>query len=194
MTSAAPRTTRSAAAAATAANADYFASASYTDAAVEGLQRTAENSLQLVALHCEARIKSRVRNKVGRQCKCNGKYAHEGKNYCKRHYTGVTGFAPARDAPAGAQASHAEPMDKCIIVDEDEQCNICWGQLLDQPLCITNCGHVFHEQCLRTWKAAPRGGSGAENTCPTCRRRTNAFRQTSQYNLVKRVRLDICSC
>jgi len=134
----------------------------------------------------------------GVRCSCTGKYIHIAKNYCKRHFKKVAGFEPT---VTGEQiVGSAQPLNvnnkRCIFIDEDSECSICLANLLtdtDGGICITNCGHLFHHSCMKSWKEYPR--EGGEAGCPVCRRRTNAFRnQSDQYIVAKRIKIDTFSC
>jgi hypothetical protein len=46
--------------------------------------------------------------------------------------------------------------------DEDQACSVCGEQAGAEPLRVTECGHAFHETCLRPWL-------NQKDTCPVCR-------------------------
>ena len=76
---------------------------------------------------------------------------------------------------------HSLAADRVIFLDTDEerQCAICFARMLDRDITVTNCGHLFHEDCLRAWKRN-------HDTCPKCRSRTQAFRITSDRLILAR--------
>lgn len=66
-----------------------------------------------------------------------------------------------------------------LFVNANDDCVICQGELLLKagkdygetgPPYVIECGHAFHEECLR--RALERS-----RLCPTCRQPTNAFQQ-----------------
>ena len=61
-----------------------------------------------------------------------------------------------------------------------EDCPICFNSLSatsvvgseENRLAMTHCGHLFHKNCIMTWRNSEYGG----NSCPLCRRNTNIHR------------------
>ena len=46
---------------------------------------------------------------------------------------------------------------------KDDKCAICLDIFdSDSKVCLLNCGHVFHKDCIKNWV-------NIKNTCPTCR-------------------------
>ena len=52
-----------------------------------------------------------------------------------------------------------------IIPNQANPCPICFVSMKEKygPICITPCGHIFHWDCLKSWREHAR-------TCPVCRR------------------------
>lgn len=57
-----------------------------------------------------------------------------------------------------------EPLDRTSI-----SCSICFDEMDLLNIARTTCGHLFCDNCLRTW--IERGN----NTCPTCRSEIHSF-------------------
>jgi hypothetical protein len=143
-------------------------------------ERERARGLQLVHLRCTAITRS------GTICKRSGTHMVNGRNLCMTHKVmhECSGSMPARgqkrrrgdaDLP-----SHAVECKRCIILDEDDlQCTICYAKMEECDMTLTNCGHVFHESCLRTWRER-------QTTCPKCRKHTNAFRTTGDRLILAR--------
>ena len=121
-------------------------------------------NMQIIHLRCCGIVKNRT-------CKRNGKFMYMGKNYCKTHEK-IQMNVSLNKAPA-----HAIDIKNVVFVDEDTECSICFCNILNgvQPT-ITNCGHVFHHNCLSRWK---NSGTESCQKCPICRKRTNNFRECS---------------
>lgn len=59
---------------------------------------------------------------------------------------------------------------------EHEECPICYQNMITDKV-ITNCGHVFHEQCINNW-INTRNRSGKNSECPLCRTKLTTLTQS----------------
>ncbi|KAI8992604.1 hypothetical protein BDB01DRAFT_442155 [Pilobolus umbonatus] len=61
-------------------------------------------------------------------------------------------------------------------------CSICITSLLTEPSCSINCGHVFHEACIRKWITE------GESRCPLCKKTasTSELRNTLYFSRTDR--------
>ncbi|WP_419533240.1 RING finger domain-containing protein [Endozoicomonas sp.] len=60
--------------------------------------------------------------------------------------------------------------------DSDKnECPVCIGEFLDRKLIETDCNHLFHASCLKTWLNTKVEG-GIVNNCPLCRRNIYTLR------------------
>lgn len=133
-------------------------------------ERERLRGLQLVHLRCSATTRA------GTICKRSAPHVVNGCNLCTMHKVirESHGRMPPRqkrkrdDIPA-----HARRIEHVVFVEPDEtQCTICFAPMAENEMTLTNCGHVFHEACLRRWRER-------QTTCPKCRKHTNAFRGAS---------------
>ena len=62
---------------------------------------------------------------------------------------------------SGIRASYYSANNKSNITNHKE-CSICLQILSIKPYHSLNCGHIFHEECIATWK-------DTNNICPLCR-------------------------
>jgi hypothetical protein len=56
-------------------------------------------------------------------------------------------------------------------VPENTTCSICVAEVTvsqpDEPVVVTQCGHIFHQQCLNAW--VNNSAMETSNACPSCR-------------------------
>lgn len=53
---------------------------------------------------------------------------------------------------------------------EEEICLICHDGILEQPVSVLQCGHVYHRKCIASWMNQSRG------ECPQCKQFSNELR------------------
>lgn len=123
--------------------------------------------------------------KDGGRCEHPGVFRHGEHCYCRGHYAlHVNKKIPRTLDEAVANEANAhmgvvplgEPRVQTLIVDpKEDACIICYNKLFagDPPgapdagsLVVTNCGHVFHAECIRGWTS--RFAQGAQG-CPVCK-------------------------
>ncbi|XP_074645281.1 uncharacterized protein LOC141901741 [Tubulanus polymorphus] len=93
----------------------------------------------------------------------------------------VTNLAPAKSStsPMMQPSKRAHPLavnqssaqvvsskSKLDINFEQNECTICFETLSSAPLRILDCGHTYHELCIKQWIY------GEDATCPVCRNHT----------------------
>lgn len=95
----------------------------------------------------------------------------------KMHENG--GRMPRR-VPKAELPKHAFDVKNVILLDSTE-CVICFEHMNQEDMVLTNCGHVYHRNCLERWQRH-------NPECPQCKRKTNALRTTGQrLNLALRL-------
>lgn len=141
-------------------------------------ERERVQRLQMVHLRCTATTKRGV------VCKRSGCNVVAGRNLCEQHKrmveNGGTCPTPKRKRTSDKDVpAHAVRTEHVIFVEDDPQCSICFQDMHDNEITVTNCGHMYHEHCLRRWKRD-------HDTCPKCRRVTMAFRNASDRLILAR--------
>ncbi|KAM7536193.1 hypothetical protein Aperf_G00000095382 [Anoplocephala perfoliata] len=91
--------------------------------------------------------------KVDEQCKCP-------LEVCSNSFTTIL----VREKPN-------DEFQRCIFVNEDKKCPICWD-ILQTPIALPNvCSHTFCYSCLQKYC-----NTSNDNSCPVCRRNFQEIR------------------
>lgn len=132
-------------------------------------------TMQLVHLKCTHRTRA------GGVCKHSGTHVVDGRNMCTQHRRmHENGGRMPRRVPKADMPRHAFDIKNVIILDSTE-CTICFENMDQKDMVLTNCGHVYHKHCLEAWQRR-------NPECPQCKRKTNALRTTGQrLNLALRL-------
>ena len=113
-----------------------------------------------------------------------------GRNVCEQHKSMLENNG--RSKPRRSQQSeerappHTVAERRVVFLEAEPSCCICFNHMRDCDIAVTNCAHLFHAACLRTWRRQ-------SSTCPTCRRQTNAFRRSTSRIIVAR-KIEIAEC
>ncbi|XP_072303080.1 E3 ubiquitin-protein ligase TTC3 [Eucyclogobius newberryi] len=61
------------------------------------------------------------------------------------------------------RAPHMAPHTNAL--NSEDPCIICHDDMSEEDMCVLDCRHSFHKECIRSWLKE-------QNTCPTCREHT----------------------
>ncbi len=144
-------------------------------------------ALMMVISLCCVKLSSQRQRQRRRQNMLDGSRPHESRSY--RSYTSAP-FASSSSSSQSVESascpssesiesnesddsfrfslikaleSHAlSYLPPKILYDENDECVICAEPMTDDAKCNLRCGHVFHLQCINSWKTR-------QPTCPMCR-------------------------
>ena len=142
------------------------------------------NGIMYCGHHCGTRGRGRWGNNVSAVARaivlprCAGITKRGGQ--CKRHSSSIHGDSVyCRSHKPYEPTNTSQPNDVSVDQIQDD-CSICYNAFAFCKLAMTNCGHLFHKDCIVRWKQSSIYGS----TCPLCRRDTHMSRNSSRVQRI----------